>query len=432
MPPVNDNFASATVLTGTSGSVTFTNVGATTETGESVDADGYTVWFKWTAPTTHPQGYAVSVDTAGSPYPPHWDSFLNIYEDSDGTLGGLGYITSDDDSSLQVGDPGPYGTSLAQFWADAGATYYFQVDGWNPAATHPAAVLRFAAAPHTIGPWVQPADHTVSTTGNSGRNGYSSTGPATGTAASNTTMWAGTGTVTQDQTLVPTYRTEPTSTGFTAAYTAVEVLNYDRANMPGVVDDPNPIPADFVSLEYDPTDANTLTSDVSLHLETATHTLDWGSYPTDLGVSVRRIPTTGYQLVTDVPSLPSGVAWWTPAVVSAWTEVVDITHGTPGGGFTTATDLTFTSSDSDSNGCYVLWFGIDYYPSATVLPVDLSGFPAVTPQIEIRATVSFTYRPRRHRYIYPAPYPTPGAVVAVTEVWAHVEGSLSAGTEVWG
>jgi len=53
--PANDDFADATVLTGVSGSITATNVGATKEPGEPNHANhtgGASVWFSWTAPAT--------------------------------------------------------------------------------------------------------------------------------------------------------------------------------------------------------------------------------------------------------------------------------------------------------------------------------------------------------------------------------------------
>lgn len=50
-PPVNDNFASATVLTGSTSSVTGNSNGATRESGEpqhAGNAGGRSVWYKWT------------------------------------------------------------------------------------------------------------------------------------------------------------------------------------------------------------------------------------------------------------------------------------------------------------------------------------------------------------------------------------------------
>src|SRR5919201_4813584 len=50
--PTNDNFASAQAISGSSGSVTGSNVGATQETGEPLQgrSGGPTLLFSWTAP----------------------------------------------------------------------------------------------------------------------------------------------------------------------------------------------------------------------------------------------------------------------------------------------------------------------------------------------------------------------------------------------
>jgi len=51
-PPSNDNFANAQAISGTSGSVTGTDLGATTQTSEPNPYNGGTVWYKYTAPGT--------------------------------------------------------------------------------------------------------------------------------------------------------------------------------------------------------------------------------------------------------------------------------------------------------------------------------------------------------------------------------------------
>jgi fibronectin type III domain protein len=54
-PPANDNFASAQVITGTSGSVSGTNIGATVEPNEPTIQDnrgGASVWYEWVVPAT--------------------------------------------------------------------------------------------------------------------------------------------------------------------------------------------------------------------------------------------------------------------------------------------------------------------------------------------------------------------------------------------
>ena len=65
-PPANDNFAQATVLSGSSLTVTGTTVSATREPGEplhSLDPAARTVWYSWTAPASGTVGLSVTGDT---------------------------------------------------------------------------------------------------------------------------------------------------------------------------------------------------------------------------------------------------------------------------------------------------------------------------------------------------------------------------------
>src|SRR3954469_2646131 len=71
--PPNDDFP-GTTISGRSGSVAGTNVGATKQTGEpgiAGNAGGASIWYTWTAPTTG--GY--SFDTCGSDF----DTLLAVY-----------------------------------------------------------------------------------------------------------------------------------------------------------------------------------------------------------------------------------------------------------------------------------------------------------------------------------------------------------------
>ncbi|MBS0631493.1 MAG: matrixin family metalloprotease [Verrucomicrobia bacterium] len=126
--PVNDNFANATVLVlpGNSLQVTGTNVGATREPGETNHvgvAQGHSVWWKWTAPSSG----SVSVSTYGSNY----DTVMSVYTGT--AVNALTLVGENDDEepSAQFSGPGRKRTSLVTFNAVDGVTYYVAVDGWG-------------------------------------------------------------------------------------------------------------------------------------------------------------------------------------------------------------------------------------------------------------------------------------------------------------
>src|SRR4051812_24022698 len=123
MPPINDDFADAIDLTGGPGSITFSNTDSTTESGESWDADGFTVWFKWT-----PGAGRVQVSTQQTPLPV-WDSYIQVFSGS--SLASLTFVTDADDNALQPGASGRFGTSTADWVAEASTTYYIQVDAYD-------------------------------------------------------------------------------------------------------------------------------------------------------------------------------------------------------------------------------------------------------------------------------------------------------------
>lgn len=124
----NDNFANATVLTGSSGTATFDLTSATAETGEPEPASGMTVWFSWTAPFSGTVWFDTMLST-GDP-----DTYLSVY--TGGSVGSLTLVTDDDDSGNDpaVGDP-DYGTSKLSFTAVSGTTYNIQVDAYDPGVT---------------------------------------------------------------------------------------------------------------------------------------------------------------------------------------------------------------------------------------------------------------------------------------------------------
>jgi len=115
--PTNDNFAAATVLTGSSANATNFTTMATAEIGEPAHGEtpaAKTVWFSWTAPAAG----RCTVSLSGS----NFDTLLSIYTGT--ALNALTVVVRDDDS-------GTNGTSEASFAAVAGTTYRIAVDGYG-------------------------------------------------------------------------------------------------------------------------------------------------------------------------------------------------------------------------------------------------------------------------------------------------------------
>jgi uncharacterized delta-60 repeat protein len=192
-PPPNDNFSSATVLTGDSGSTNVDNTSATPESGEPSHAGfipSHSVWYQWTAPSDG----EVTLDTIGSVdgSSNNLDTVLAVYTGT--SLATLNQVAANDDlypnlPSTQFNYTGqnkftsinginglylpllsfysqPYaGPSGLRFNAKAGVTYYFAVDTKSPLFTfsyptqqpplpfgtislnwsyHPSGVFRFA------------------------------------------------------------------------------------------------------------------------------------------------------------------------------------------------------------------------------------------------------------------------------------------------
>lgn len=116
-PPANDAFAAATTITGSSGSISGTNVGATEEAGEPDHADipgDASVWYRWTAPSSG----RVLLDTCSGT---DFDTLLAVYTGT--TVGGLAPVASADD--------GCGSTSRLLFTVTADTTYQIAIDGAN-------------------------------------------------------------------------------------------------------------------------------------------------------------------------------------------------------------------------------------------------------------------------------------------------------------
>ena len=119
--PPNDNFASAQVITGCSGSVTGTNVGATREAREpnhSPDGRGgiHSIWYQWQAPASG----MVTINTVGSSY----DTVLAAYMENSIVSFSVGFKNDDIDLGLNR-------NSQLVFPVTAGLTYRIAVDGFN-------------------------------------------------------------------------------------------------------------------------------------------------------------------------------------------------------------------------------------------------------------------------------------------------------------
>ena len=109
--PANDDKADAQVITGASGQVTGSTVGATKEIGEAShggSSGGASVWFQWRAPDAG----EVTFNTSGSSF----DTLLAVYE------GATLVAENDDDDTLQ---------SAVRFSASQGHAYLIAVDGYG-------------------------------------------------------------------------------------------------------------------------------------------------------------------------------------------------------------------------------------------------------------------------------------------------------------
>ncbi len=116
--PTNDSFSAAEIISGLSGTVAGSNIGATSETGEPTHAGvpvGASIWYKWVAPI----GGDVTFDTFGSDF----DTVLAVYVGP--SVSALNEIASNDDIA-NIGGP-----SRVQFTATSGVTYYVAVDGYS-------------------------------------------------------------------------------------------------------------------------------------------------------------------------------------------------------------------------------------------------------------------------------------------------------------
>jgi PASTA domain len=115
LAPPNDDFANAQQMSGETGSVTGTTIGASIEDGEPDHAGvGWnSAWFAWTAPSS---GWA-TVETCGSPF----DTAVAVYTGA--AVNALNFVAGNDDA-CGVG-------SRASFEASAGTVYRIAVAGYE-------------------------------------------------------------------------------------------------------------------------------------------------------------------------------------------------------------------------------------------------------------------------------------------------------------
>ena len=131
--PANDNFTNAQSISGTLGSVSGSNVGATVELNEPIfiipDDNPYgvnigaTIWYVWRAPASG----NVTFNTSGSSF----DTVLAVY--SGNSVGSLTMVGANDDITSGAGSI----QSQLSFFATAGATYCIQVSGFNNIPSDP-------------------------------------------------------------------------------------------------------------------------------------------------------------------------------------------------------------------------------------------------------------------------------------------------------
>jgi hypothetical protein len=116
----NNTYASAGTISGTSGTLTGSNSGASKETSEpnhGGNRGGRSVWVKWTAPSSG----TLTVNTFGSSF----DTTLSAYTGT--SVGSLTSRGSNDDSGGVL-------QSQVSFSVTAGTTYSIAVDGYNGAS----------------------------------------------------------------------------------------------------------------------------------------------------------------------------------------------------------------------------------------------------------------------------------------------------------
>ena len=123
-PPANDMYSSATIISGDSGTIAGSNVGATIEPGEPYPNNVLTasVWYQWTASTNE----TTKFDLHGSAFVAQ--AYVLVYTNSASGIGNLQW-------TFAYGQIGGGPSTKANFQAVAGQTYYISVAGSSLSAT---------------------------------------------------------------------------------------------------------------------------------------------------------------------------------------------------------------------------------------------------------------------------------------------------------
>jgi uncharacterized repeat protein (TIGR01451 family) len=125
----NDNFPPSTILTGSSGTVIGTTVGATGQVGENITYGGgnlNTIWYSWTAPANGV--FTAATCNLGVETATNVDTTLIAYT---GVAFPLTVVSTNDDATGCNITGTADRASVVTFNATIGTTYRLQVDGWQ-------------------------------------------------------------------------------------------------------------------------------------------------------------------------------------------------------------------------------------------------------------------------------------------------------------
>jgi hypothetical protein len=259
--PANNNFANRASISGTTATVTGTNVGATKESGEPNHAGntgGKSVWWTWTAPSSG----RVQIDTIGS----NFDTTLGVY--TGGSVSSLTTVASNDDG-------GGNGTSKVTFNAVRGTTYQIGVDGYSGASGNITVHIPPVAP--------QPPTNVAATDGT-----YTNKVRVTWTASANATayeVWrntsnsSGTATKLTSSDVTGTSYDDTTATAGTTYWYWVKAKNVSGTSSFSAADSgyPPPIPPAVSGDSYEVDDTAAQAKTIATDGTTQTHSLHVGS-----------------------------------------------------------------------------------------------------------------------------------------------------------